>query len=717
MQEPLSKWHAVAKWMGLILLLWTLAAVWFYLDGSARLGTRVDLQTSRIKETSGKAYRYAPTKAELADQDRWLEARLIEDGHELPRNLITKERVALTGQGTYVLSPKNLWFSATDSSDPRGNGRRYQILLPKLVPAFIRDLIQRVWFCWLLAFVLLYWRREVAAGAKAAWTSNFWRAVIVISIARLVLIGYDEVVATISDQEDYTKLAAGWYYQTTPDLYFRLPVYPMFMAFCGLSGLPLRFMIEFAQLASYALLVGAMLRCGIARWVAFVTFAWMALLPQTGDWNNYTVSETLYVPAIIDVIAFGMLWLASGSWRYALACGVTMGLLMNLREERIIALAIVFLLLVFYAIQLWRNRAQTSSATGASPNLFAKFAPAIVPLVLATGVLDVGFQAAFKARTGLWGHCLVSTPGIVAFMNEVYRIPHDEPPQRYFLIDKKVRDTASTLSPIFRERQHFYENEEFGYLDGMLKETGTRDLAAGWFLWVPMLGNAFTDGKPNAVQYRDELMKKAAEEIRQGLAGHEQQTIFMGGTFPINSTALKVFFKDWRRLLAECRYVSFPPPLDGAYPPVGPTGEQTIQLYNHVANRRPALAKMVDQQQVTRPAWVRSVWTVIYQIQVGCLWLAGALLIATPLILLGRLLRRSIAWTPARAYAVAFLLLLSIAGLSRIAFNCLTGIYFIGGIQLRYMLAFTVISVPLVALALEAVTSRNAPAVGDSPAP
>ena len=66
------------------------------------------------------------------------------------------QRVAAAGAGTYVVSPKNLWFSSTDGTDPRANGKRYEVVLPKMLSAQTRAVAQRIWSWGWLALVLIF---------------------------------------------------------------------------------------------------------------------------------------------------------------------------------------------------------------------------------------------------------------------------------------------------------------------------------------------------------------------------------------------------------------------------------------------------------------------------------------------------------------------------------------------------------------------------------
>lgn len=691
-----------APWLFGIMGVWTVLMAWFYFDGAARLGARSELAASRIKDVSGRAYRYAPTQAQLQNHDRWLAARVIEDGRVLDEASLTREKVASVGQGTFAVSGKNLWFSASDNSDPRSNGRHYQVLLPAIPSALVSFWAVRLWaWCWIA--LLAWWgRAALFHGMRLALASHFWRFILLIALLRLILVGWDEIVASVSDEGEYVTLASQWYYHAAPDWYFRLPVYPLFIALSGATGLPLRLTIEAVQLGSMALLVGALRRCSIASWACCVTFAWMALLPQTADWNNYTVTESFYLPIVLGVVATGLFWMASACVSWGIACGVLLGLLMNLREERIISLALAGIILAFFALRHWQAFASSR---------FRRLTLTASSVILSTVAVDGAFQAAFFGRTGVWAHCTISTPGLASLMTSLFRIPQQGPPQKYFWVNDQVRAIAASLSPTFRAQQRFYDDDVVHFRDQMEKHLGVRDYTADTFIWTTLLSDAFTDGVPHAVAHRDHLLKLAADEINQGLAGHEQQAIYMKGTFPLNTTILHFWRANLRDLVEQCLAAAFVAPLNGPYPPVGVTGPKTVDLYNEVTHRRQPLAARVDAAEVTRPAWVRSMWKALFNLQKLLLWPACLAAVFVPLVMIFTRRGRHSLMGKVSQGGLASLLLLACVGLSRLAFTSLTGIYFYGGIHPRYMLAFTLVALPVLVLIVEAVTAPSSPSL------
>lgn len=685
----------IVKWMGAVMALITLALAWFYYDGATQLGSKSELAVSRIKDQQGLAYRYAPTNSQLQNSERWLAARVLENGRQLDDVSLTREKVSVMGQGTYAVSSRNLWFSASDNSDPRNNGKHYQILLPVLFSPTLQILGMRTWAWGWIVFVVLLGRRPLLEGLRVISQSSFWRIILGIAILRLVLVGWDEIVATISDEEEYVTLASQWYYRAAPDWFFRLPVYPLFIALSGATGLPLRLTIELVQLGSVGLLVGAMRLCGVATWACLVIFAWMTLLPQTADWNNYTVTESFYLPLVMAAVATGLLWMSTARLAYGVAGGVLLGLLMNLREERIISLALGLMMTGFFLLQAWRRL-----------GLRWKILAAASPLLLSAVVVDGAFQTAFLLRTGLWAHCTISTPGLGALMTSLFRIPAQERPQKYFWVNEKVRASAAELSPTFRDQQKFYDTDAMNLREQTEKRVGVREYTADGFIWATLLSDAFTDGKPHAVAYRDKMMRQAGEEISQGLAGKEQQAIYMKGTFPLNTATLHYWLHDLLNLLGQCLAVSFLPPVNAPYLRIGETGPKTVDLYNEVTHRCPSLAVEMDATGDTRPGWIKGLWNLIYKVQIGLLWLACAAAVLVPVVMLFTRRGRQTFVAKVGSGALAPLLLLAFVGASRLLFTSMAGIYFYGGIHPRYMLAFTLVSLPVLVLIAEAFLGR-----------
>lgn len=687
---------------GIIFLLWTLVAALWYLDPGCAWTQRSELVLSRAKENSGKAWRYVPTAAQQADSRRWLAAVILENGKPLTHRRLSRETTTQCENGFWI-SSRNLWFSTSDGSDPHLNGRKYEIALPIMLPENWRKAAQRTWawFGILLAGVALC--RPIAEGAKVVRHSRFWQLVILIAVIRLVLVSYDEIIVSAEDAAEYTGLADAWYYNATPLKYYRLPVYPLFLALGSTTGIPLRLTIECVQLASYALLVAAMRRWGISQWAAAISFAWMTLSPQTAQWNNYVITDTLYPCFLFACIAFGLLWIDTRKWPYALTAGVLLGLAMNLREERIIPLGIAALLLTIAFVKVVWERFS-------APTLHRSFWPTLRPLgafvalfLGVGGALDFSFQAMFHARTGVWAHCLLSTPGLNHLMGSLYRIPPQGPLQRYFLVNQQMRDVASTLSPTFRDRQHRYEDEQVGWKKGALGEHGVTDFDTSGLVWCTLVEEVFTDGREGDCPYREQMMMRAANEIRQGLVGRPQQHVYLEGTFPINDAALTLWWQNLRPLLQECLWdYTF------SEPAVGNFGREqvtpaSIALFDRVANRRPSLAAVCDTTGDPRPGWIKQAWSGLYKLEIPLLYLAFAAAVLAFLAAAYRAFRRGlrrewIPWSP-----LAIFLLLAFLAATRLGFGTLVLVYY--GMHVRYMICLALVSLPLLLILIDLLAS------------
>jgi hypothetical protein len=704
-------WNALAprgivSWAAWAYAVWTVLAVgYFLLDGSIALGPKLKLDPSQIKEVSGKGYRFKPTTAQAKKISSWENGHLYENGKEMLPQVGSAELVIKEGGGACHFSQKNIWLSTQDGSDPRTNQRHYDLALPLTLPSAPIWLL-RLWSWGLIILGLVAARHRIAAGGKMLVSSPLGKLAILVVLLRVVLISHDEIVATVSDEQEYMVLAKSWYYHAVPELYFRLPVYPLFVALTSTTGLPLRLVIELVQIASYALLAAALRRCGFSRWAVFAVFAWMTLSHESAGWNNYSITETLYLAVTFAALALGLLWLCDGRWKQGLGCGLLLALLLNLREERIIGVAMGGLLLASVALKMWLASRKGSLGKGSvSKGLLAVslgLAPMVVPWVVVDGV----FQAAFYLRTGVSAHCLLSTPGMLDFMDAMYRIPTQGPSRPFYWLDKKVRDYAGSLSPTFRSWEPNFENETIGFHDRAERVTGVRDLPADAVVFTIMWNGIPSHGLPMKAREREDTLKQIAAEIRQGLAGHEQQSIYMRGTYTVNSAVLAMWLRDIRPLLLKSLQWSFYPLMNGPYPRVGPTSDDVVALFDSLIHRRPSLAKIMDSSGDPRPPWIKSAWALMAKIEAGCLWLALALALLLPTAALFRREGRERVRDNLTIPVMAAVLLLLLIALARIALGTLVPLYFIDEFP-RYMTTVPLVSLPILVLLIDIASRRT----------
>lgn len=676
-----------------------------------------DLKVSGIRESSGKGYRFKLPAEQAAATSLAERVRVQEGSTVLPFQVGSIAEVVAMGGGAWCLTEKNLWFSASDDSDPRTNGRRYRIGWPVTVPASLHAWTGYGGVCLpgLMLVVLLGAHRgriarclRDAANRTGSWLewlkeevrkhTLFYLCLGSLIAARMLLVSHDEIVACGSDSENYINLGDRWFYGAHPNWYIRVPVYPLFISLCRATGLPLRLLIEVAQIGCYALFCEGCRRCGCRRWTLLLVFGALLLAPQTAYWNNFTLADTLYGPMLLAASGLG-LWLATApSASMALAFGVMLGLTANVREEgtlMILPLAlIIFLVLAWPTVRRWFRGGTVAGACGGAASLFR---PALA--LLAGGlVTDLGFQAAYWLRTGVLARSHLSTPGMAALMDSLYRIPVDgvRPPQ--VLVDRRARERAYAISGTLRTQRDVYESSSWRRPVDVGGER-IMELAADGLVWTSL--KAFPPSGPDPHVAAQAWMRKTADEIKRGLAGHAQQRIYRGGSFPFNDAAVEVLKKSGLSLLWQAIVVTTeqPPEFVGAWSPTLPLAD----LFNRVANRRLHLAQKVDEIGDTRPPWIKSAWRLVHLARTIAMWTGGACLGAGLFLVVFSRHGWSV---PSPEVLQRWLPLVVLAGIvaTRLTLATLIGIYF--DIASRYVLPASLAIVPLAVLGIDVLATQ-----------
>lgn len=93
----------------------------------ARLRPRYAGSIDSIVEDSGHCYS-APMPEHLLDDESEISSlTVLEDGKALPRGHAVHDEIRQVGEGRFSHWGRRLYFSTTDNSDPRSNGRRYTV--------------------------------------------------------------------------------------------------------------------------------------------------------------------------------------------------------------------------------------------------------------------------------------------------------------------------------------------------------------------------------------------------------------------------------------------------------------------------------------------------------------------------------------------------------------------------------------------------------------
>ena len=355
-----------------------------------------------------------------------------------------------------------------------------------------------------------------------------------VAAIRLALTGDRDILALNAPYDEYwyiqDALRLVWGGPYTHMVFAQLPVYSLWLALLHLFGIPARLAIDVAWLLAAGYLSFALYRfCGY-RWVATVTFLFLAFHPYAFIIFDHSLAETLLAVLSTIVLAAGIeLWNSRDKasnerglapWVYA----VSFALAFHTRREGIVLLAPLILL----ACWSWKDRAAWWSLKGRSTLAI----PLLVAPLAATLVLGILLAGANYLRWGVFARYELAAPGYqkaVAALNsiDVGRTP------RHVTVTARARALAYEASPTFRELKSFFEGVQGRELAvHSVQDTGYEgEIGNGWFYW------SLRDAGAVAGWHRDAVTGEAkyraiAEELNRAFeAGALKKRPFAVTTF------------------------------------------------------------------------------------------------------------------------------------------------------------------------------------------
>lgn len=322
-------------------------------------------------------------------------AIILENGVPLACGNMPPEAIAEFGAGRYNLADGFAYFSASDNSDPRTNGRTYTLRWPAPPPL----LPVNVWVvaATLLAIVgalVLAWTFRTRLAQSLAAPSFALCAIVFLTLFVLHRAWYFVDVPLPNVQPDsmtYYKPAKELMSGVTPHFEVRPPAYPLLLALVlsSTGSLAAVTIVQtlLAAAAALTLIYGVFRLCRPASlWVA-IAMAGAATSFWPLQQDTAILSESIYASAI--VFSFGFLaWALAteGAWAFA-ASSVSMALVLCARPAGLF-LVVIYLLVAFY---LWRTRTR--------PQLAAFVVP--FPLILAL-LSTYNFFVASSFTTTAW---------------------------------------------------------------------------------------------------------------------------------------------------------------------------------------------------------------------------------------------------------------------------------------------------------------------------
>lgn len=362
--------------------------------------TSIDLAIEAVKPEAGHAYvidrlPLAPLPA-LAGDDSEAGNRstigLLENGKSLGPAHSSHEDIRRAGEGRFSHWGEGLYFSASDNTDPRTNGRAYAVRYAKPLPAPLR------WALIVAGSVLLALSQarslarelgEIVTRLRQARRSSSVDAAglpllpagIFLAVAAVVvmagadrsawilitqpfealhgsnsLLGYSYVHGSgLLHKENLSSfLQVAFYsgYEVVPDLYFRRPVYSYLAALVApLAGIEAAFLaVNLAAWAAAVWLCHRFTQCfygdpRAARWAAALAATGMGFVVHALDYSAHLLAFTVYFGGVVLVYE-GRVWRERADGRTHAIIGVYLALAC-LQYNTGIALVAAYLLVAF----------------------------------------------------------------------------------------------------------------------------------------------------------------------------------------------------------------------------------------------------------------------------------------------------------------------------------------------------------------------------------
>ena len=152
----------------LILLSCTaLLAALAWLLPELRWEKRAEVESARLVPAGGLAFRYDVVLRTPADKRDKAKSylRVLEDGHELGPAHEQPRMVELAGRGAFRHEKDHVLLSSSDASDPRSNGRRYELAYPGHLPFALQYLA-------VLVFAVFALGALPFAASRSAWSER-----------------------------------------------------------------------------------------------------------------------------------------------------------------------------------------------------------------------------------------------------------------------------------------------------------------------------------------------------------------------------------------------------------------------------------------------------------------------------------------------------------------------------------------------------------------
>ena len=258
-------------------------------------------------------------------------ARLLEDGIPLEHGNAESRFIGERGAGRYSLRDGAIVFSASDNSDPRTNGRRYEIEWPWLPPVPLAASIVLFGMAGVVA-AIVRWRHALR---RLVAEPAYWEAALlylaIAAVGRLWFFVEYRIPGLHGDSTSYFELVRTMESGQWPQFGIRTPGYPLFLeSVLMLSRTTLAVVTAQTVLTLAAALLMVYAFYSYRRWLGMLAGAGMGVF-TVGIWifenDTSLLSDGPYSAALVCGLACLMVgisrarapWLAAASTAFAAA--------------------------------------------------------------------------------------------------------------------------------------------------------------------------------------------------------------------------------------------------------------------------------------------------------------------------------------------------------------------------------------------------------------
>jgi hypothetical protein len=330
-----------------------------------------------------------------------------------------------------------------------------------------------------------------------------------IGLFKLWVIHTDEIYGSSAEYD------ALWYVGSAKDWYWFRPyswtafvrpcAYPLFIALVHFFGIPLRIAIELAQMAGYGVLLFALRKGGVPRWLCATLFGLMVLHPASFLYNTHTMSESFYTAVLGWALGASLLTLFTKKFGHAVSAGAAYAVLWNTREESfLIPLILVFV----FVLALWQGRDVPTRKAHFVFWLKRMGALGAVLVALIATVYSANY-ATYRA----FAKSDMSSPAFEKLFKALLRIKPSYS-LRYIAVNVEALRMAYEVSPAFAQLKPQFEGVDGRNWTNPVFDTFRVREYGPWFMW------ALRNITANAGYYKDPVStnafyRTAARQINQ----------------------------------------------------------------------------------------------------------------------------------------------------------------------------------------------------------